>query len=83
MSQQSPCRVTAGPETAGTTSSGVSALEAGFARVVEHAIDLGEAEAGQVDFELEVDQPLQLDRQDRLVPAGVERELVVAEDVGD
>ena len=50
--------------------------------LVEHEVDLGEAEAGQLDIELEVDQRLQLDREDLLVPAGVERQLVVGEHIG-
>ena len=35
-----------------------------------------------VDVEVEIDQRLQLDRQDLLVPAGIQRELVVGQDIG-
>ena len=41
-----------------------------------------QAEAGELDVELEIDQTLQLDREDLPVPAGVERELVVGKHVG-
>ena len=53
-----------------------------LARLVDDEVDLGQAEAGQLDVEVEVDQRLQLDREDLLVPAGIERELVVGEHVG-
>ena len=44
-------------------------------------IDLGEAEPGQLDIELQVDEGLELDGQHLLVPTGIERELVVGEHV--
>ena len=50
--------------------------------VVEEEVDLGEREAGELDVELEIDEGLQLDREDIAVPAGVQRELVVGDHVG-
>ena len=47
-------------------------------------VDLGHLEAGDrdVEVEIELDQVLQLDRQDLAIPAGLLGELVVGEDVG-
>lgn len=60
----------------------VATLRIGIARLVEHQIDFGKAETGAFDIELQVDKPLQLDHQQVPVPACVERELVVGENVG-
>ena len=49
---------------------------------VQVEIDFGQREARQRDLEVEIDERLQLDRQDLAVPTGVEGELVVREDVG-
>ena len=54
----------------------------GITRLIENEVDLCEAEACQLDLEVEIDQALQLDRENFLIPAGVERELVVGKDVG-
>ena len=62
--------------------SSIAAIGIGLARFVDHEVDFGEAEPGQLDIELEVDQRLQLDGEDLLVPPGIERELVVGQHVG-
>ena len=49
---------------------------------VQEEVDLGRFEAGQLDFESEIDKLLQLDGQDFPVPAGFQRDLVVREDIG-
>jgi hypothetical protein len=49
---------------------------------VEQAFDLGGREAGQVQIEAGVGQFGELQRQHRLVPAGIEREPVVGDHVG-
>ena len=41
------------------------------ARLIKHQVNLGEAEPGELGIELKVDQRLQLDRQDLLVPASI------------
>jgi hypothetical protein len=48
---------------------------------LETQIDFGRLEADQLDLEVEVDQGLQLDRQDLAVPAGSLRQAVVGQDV--
>ena len=60
----------------------IAAIGIGLAGFIEHEVDLGQAEPGHLDIELQVDQRLQLDREDLLVPPGIERELVVGEHVG-
>ena len=52
---------------------------AGF---VEREVDLGETEAGDRHIETQVDQALEFDREDLAVPASIQRELVVGEDIG-
>jgi len=42
---------------------------------------LSEREASEFDFEIEVDQALQLDREHFAIPSGVERQLVVCDDI--
>lgn len=44
------------------------AVSARLVRLVDRQVDLGQAEPGQLDIELEVDQRLELDREDLLVP---------------
>jgi hypothetical protein len=51
-------------------------------RLIEDEVDLGEREAGQFDIELKVDEALHLDRKDFAVPACVQRQLVIGNDVG-
>ncbi len=53
-----------------------------FARRIEGKIDLRQREAGQFHVEVEIDQSLQFDRQQVLVPARIQGELVVGQDVG-
>jgi hypothetical protein len=53
-----------------------------FSRLVERKIDLGEREASQSNVELQIDQRLQLNRQDLRIPAGVEGKLVVGQYIG-
>ena len=60
---------------------GIGRIRIGVPGLVEHEIDFSKAEPGQLDIELKVDEPLQLDRQNLPVPAGVERQLVVSDDV--
>jgi hypothetical protein len=49
---------------------------------VEDEVSFGQREARDRHIESEVNQPLELDCQDFLIPAGVERQLVVGEYVG-
>jgi hypothetical protein len=51
---------------------------------LDEAVDLGDRKAGDADVEVEIDRKerLQLLRQDLLVPAGVEGELVIGDHVG-
>jgi hypothetical protein len=51
-------------------------------RLLEEEVDLRNREPGQFDVELEVDEALQLDCQELLVPAGLLGELVVSQDIG-
>ena len=53
-----------------------------FPRLVQQQIDLGERKAGDLDVKVDVDERLQLDREHLAVPAGVQRELVVGDNVG-
>ena len=57
-------------------------LAGGLLGFLEKEIDLGGLEARQLDLEVEVDQGLQLDRQDLPVPAGLLGQSVVGKDVG-
>ena len=50
--------------------------------VVQENVDFGEGEAGELDVELNVNEGLELDRQDIAVPAGVLRKLVVGDHIG-
>jgi hypothetical protein len=52
---------------------------AGF---VEDEIDLSEREAGKLDLELQVDQPLQFECEQFPIPAGILRKLVVGKHIG-
>src|SRR2546421_30216 len=51
-------------------------------RLLEHQIDLGKRETGDLHVEFKVDESLQFDREHLVVPAGIEGELVVGEEVG-
>src|SRR5262249_61515560 len=53
-----------------------------LARFVEHEVDFGGRETGELDIEIDVDEALQLDRQELSVPARVEGELVVGQHIG-
>jgi hypothetical protein len=48
---------------------------------VQHQIDFGEREAGDLHVEIEIDEGLQLNREYLAIPAGIQRKLVVGEDV--
>ena len=50
--------------------------------LLENEVDLGGLEAGQLDLEVQVDQGLQLDRQDLPVPAGFLGQPIVGKDIG-
>ena len=50
--------------------------------VVQENVDFGEGEAGELDVELNVNEGLELDRQDIAIPAGVLRKLVVGDHIG-
>src|SRR5262245_63987884 len=54
----------------------------GLPNLVDEQIDLGEREASNLDIEFEVDEGLQFDRQYLTVPAGIQGELVVGNDIG-
>ena len=60
----------------------IARVRIGFARIVQNDVDLGEAEPGEIDIEVEVDQFLKLLRQQVRIPARIERELVIREHVG-
>jgi hypothetical protein len=49
---------------------------------IQHKVDLGQGEAGQLQVEIHLEEPLQFDGQQLAVPAGIERELVVGDDIG-
>src|SRR6266852_5488277 len=51
-------------------------------RLIEQQINLGEREAGDLHTEFEIDKGLQFDREHLAVPAGVQGELVVGDDIG-
>jgi len=53
-----------------------------LARLLDGEVDLRQAEPSQLDIEVEGDQRLQLDCKDLLVPACIERELIVGQHVG-
>jgi len=53
-----------------------------LASILQDDVDFRHLEPGQFDFDIEIDQTLQLDRQKLLVPAGLLGELVVGQDVG-
>ena len=61
--------------TKGTIGRGVPSL-------VQDHVNLRLAEAGEVDVEIEVDQGLELDRQDLPIPPGVLGKFVVGQDIG-
>jgi hypothetical protein len=52
------------------------------ASILQDKVDFRHLEPGQFDFKVELEQPLQLDRQNRLVPSGLRRKLIVGQDVG-
>lgn len=53
-----------------------------LARFVDHDVDLGRRETRDLDVEIKGDEALKLDCQQLLVPASIERELVVDEHIG-
>src|SRR5205823_12525669 len=53
-----------------------------LASILQDDVDFRHLEPGQFDFDIEIDQTLQLDRQNLLVPPGLLGELVVGQDVG-
>lgn len=57
---------------------GVRSRRIGLDRTVEHEIDFREAEAGECYVEVEVDERLQFDCQDFLIPAGISASLLSA-----
>ena len=72
-------RVTGWPDRRDHILRGINRIWISFTCLVEHEVDLGQAEPGQLDIEIEVDQRLELDCEDLLVPSGIERELVVSD----
>ena len=63
---------------------GEFALRIGTAspRLLEHEIDFGQREAGNLNAEVEVHERLKLDGEQLVVPTGVKRQLVVGDHVG-
>jgi hypothetical protein len=57
-------------------------IRRGLLRLLEHEIDLGEREAGDLDVEFQINKSLQLDGKQLAVPTGIEGQLVVGDDVG-
>ena len=49
---------------------------------IEREVDFSQAEASQFDIEFEIDEVLEFDREQLAVPARIECELVVRQDVG-
>ena len=49
---------------------------------IEHQVDFGQGEAGDLHAEVEVDQGLKFDGEQLLVPACIQRQLVVGEHIG-
>lgn len=49
---------------------------------VEQRVDFAGAEAGQIDFEMQIDQLLQLDLEDLVGPTGLLRKLIVCKNIG-
>src|SRR5690606_5472911 len=60
----------------------LASVRVGLTGLFENEIDLSQTEPGEFDVELKIDQRLQLDGEDLLVPAGIQRELVVRENIG-
>ena len=57
-------------------------IRRGFPRLLQQNVDLGQRKTGNLDIKLKVDQPLQFDRQQLAVPAGVQGQLVVGQNIG-
>src|SRR5260370_9032860 len=53
-----------------------------LARLIEYDVDFGRREAGHLDIEIELDEALQLDRQQLTIPSSVEGKLVVGHHIG-
>ena len=82
-SHRSPVWLTAGPgEGSGAVSSGPLGVAARLARLLEDEVDLRHLEPGQFDIDVELDQPLQLNRQQLPVPSGLLGKLVVGQHIG-
>lgn len=62
----------------------IAALGAGvrFGGLMQHKIDLRSLKANRLEFIVEIDQALQFERQQRAVPAGFQRQLIVGQDIG-
>jgi hypothetical protein len=52
-----------------------------IAGVIQHEVDLGQAETRDLHVEVQVDEALQLDRQDVTIPAGIKGKLVIGKHV--
>ncbi len=57
-------------------------LSGAFAFAVENEIGLGEGETGEGKVEFRIDQELQLSAQNILIPAGIQRQLVIGQNIG-
>jgi hypothetical protein len=49
--------------------------------LIEDKVNLGQREAGDLDIEIEIDEGLEFDREHFPVPAGIQRKLVVGDDI--
>ncbi len=59
----------------------VNAIRIALTRVVQDEIDFRETEPRDLHVEIKIDERLQFDREDFLVPSGIQRELVVSDDI--
>jgi hypothetical protein len=53
-----------------------------LARLIEHKVDFSGREAGELDVEIDIDETLQLNRQQLAVPTRIEGQLVVGQHIG-
>jgi hypothetical protein len=57
---------------------GLRRLGRGLVCLIEHQVDLGHREAGHLHLEVQIDEALQFDGEQFLVPTGIERSALAA-----
>jgi hypothetical protein len=60
----------------------IASVGRALANIVEQEIDFRERKAGELNIEFEIHQCLKLDCQDLAIPTGIQRQLVVRENIG-